>query len=65
MQTYDLLHYLCTKTLSGKMDIVALTTLLIPCSPFLIKLGEKAAESASSKIGTDAWETAKKIWDKL
>ncbi len=30
-----------------------------------MKLGEKAAESAGSKIGTDTWETAKKIWDKL
>jgi hypothetical protein len=43
------------------MDIVALTALLSPCLPFLIK----AAESASSKIGVDSWETAKKIWEKL
>lgn len=47
------------------MDIAALTALLSPYLPFLMKLGEKAAESASSKIGTDAWETAKKIWEKL
>lgn len=43
------------------MDIVALTALLTPCLPFLIK----AAESASSKIGVDSWETAKQIWEKL
>jgi CHAT domain len=47
------------------MDIAVLTTLLSPCLPFLMKWGEKAAESASSKISTDAWETAKKIWEKL
>lgn len=43
------------------MDVTALTALLSPCLPFLMK----AAESASSKIGTDAWETAKKIWENL
>ncbi|HIK32555.1 MAG TPA: hypothetical protein IGS17_19425 [Oscillatoriales cyanobacterium M59_W2019_021] len=46
------------------MDIVALTALLSPCLPFLMKLGNKAAESAASKIGTDFWETAKTIWDR-
>ena len=43
------------------MDVIALTALLSPCLPFLIK----AAESASEKIGEDAWNKAKKIWDKL
>lgn len=33
------------------MDIAALTSLLVSCMPFLIKMGEKAAESASSKVG--------------
>ena len=47
------------------MDIVTLTALLSPCLPFLMKLGGKAAESASGKLGADAWEAAKKIWDKL
>lgn len=47
------------------MDIITLTALLSPCLPFLMKLGEKAAESASGKIGEDSWNTAKKIWDKL
>lgn len=30
-----------------------------------MKLGEKAAETASGKVGEDTWNTAKKIWDKL
>jgi hypothetical protein len=47
------------------MDIVALSAFLSPCLPFLMKLGNKAAESAASKIGMDSWETAKKIWEKL
>ena len=47
------------------MDIVAVTTLLSSCLPSLLKMGDKAVESIGSKIGADAWETAKKIWDKL
>lgn len=56
------------------MDIVSLTALLGSCLPFLMKpflekLGgiaaESAAESVGSAIGTDTWETAKKVWDKL
>jgi transketolase len=47
------------------MDIVALTALLTPCLPFLMKMGEKATESVAGKIGTDTWETAKKVWEKL
>lgn len=47
------------------MDIVVLVSLLSPCLPLLMKLGDKAAESAASKIGADAWETAKKIWESL
>src|SRR5919202_6772961 len=47
------------------MDITTLMALLSPCLPFLMKLGQKAAESASGKIGEDSWNTAKKICDKL
>ncbi len=47
------------------MDVIALTAFLSPCLPFLIKLGQKAAESAAGKVGEDSWNTAKKIWDKL
>jgi hypothetical protein len=48
------------------MDIVVLIALLRPCLSFLIQAGGTAVvESAGGQIGTDAWETAKKIWDKL
>lgn len=47
------------------MDIAALMAILSPCLPFLMKLGEKSAESVASKIGEDTWNKAKKIWEKL
>ncbi|MGB3205071.1 MAG: hypothetical protein WBB28_08790 [Crinalium sp.] len=47
------------------MDIIALTAFLSPFLPFLINLGKKSAETAASKFGEDAWNKAKKIWDKL
>ncbi len=47
------------------MDIVAVTSLISSCLPSLLKIGDKAAEIAGSKIGEDAWATAKKIWEKL
>jgi len=47
------------------MDVITLTALLSPCLSVLMKLGEKAAESAAGKVGEDTWNTAKKIWDKL
>ncbi|MEG3922247.1 CHAT domain-containing protein [Microcoleus sp. T3_A4] len=47
------------------MDIVALMAFLNPCLPFLLKLGEKSAESAAGKVGEDIWDKAKKIWEKL
>jgi hypothetical protein len=48
------------------MDILALIALLRPCLSALLELGgTAAAESMGSQIGTNAWETAKKIWHKL
>lgn len=47
------------------MDIVAVTALISSCLPFLVKIGDQASEIAGSKIAGDAWETAKKIWQKL
>jgi hypothetical protein len=43
------------------MDIVALTAMLAPAMPFLVKGGEKLAE----KLGTALFETTKKIWGLL
>ncbi len=47
------------------MDVIALTAFLTPFLPFLLKFGEKSAETAGSKFGEEAWNKAKKIWDKL
>jgi transketolase len=47
------------------MDVITLTAFLSPFLPFLIKLGEKSAESAASKFGEDAWNKAKKVWRQL
>lgn len=47
------------------MDVIALTAFLTPFLPFLLKFGEKSAESVASKFGEDSWNQAKKVWDKL
>lgn len=47
------------------MNITALMTLLVSSLPFLLKMGEKAAEQAASKLGADTWEQAKAVWGKL
>lgn len=47
------------------MDAITLTALLTPFLPFLLKFGEKSAETAGSKFTEEGWNQAKKIWDKL
>ncbi len=47
------------------MNIAVLTAFLSPFLPFLVKLGEKAADTAAGKFGEDAWNKAKAIWSKL
>lgn len=47
------------------MDPVILTAFLTPFLPFLLKLGDKAAETAAGKFGEDAWTKAKAVWGKL
>jgi hypothetical protein len=47
------------------MDIAVLTSFLAPFLPFLMQLGNKAAEAAAGKLGEDAWNKAKAIWEKL
>ncbi len=48
------------------MDVLALTTFLAPCLPFLLeKVGAPALESAATKLGEDTWAKAKAIWAKL
>jgi hypothetical protein len=43
----------------------ALTTTLIPLLPYLLKVGEKAAEEAGKKIGGETWDWAKDLWARL
>lgn len=51
------------------MDITTLakeiTLFLTPFLPYLLKVSEKAAEEAGKKLGSDAWERAKGLWDRL
>jgi hypothetical protein len=51
------------------MDVTILATeitaFLAPFLPDLVKLGGKAAEEASKKLGVDALENAKGLWGKL
>jgi hypothetical protein len=51
------------------MDIPALaaslTAVLAPALPYLLKGGEKMIEGAIQKIGSDAWDNAKGIWQHL
>jgi hypothetical protein len=42
-----------------------LSTALAPFLPYLVKAGEKIAETAGEKFGSDAWERAKELWGKL
>jgi CHAT domain len=47
------------------MDPATLTTFLAPFLPYLLQLGNKAAETAAGKFGEDAWSKAKVVWNKL
>lgn len=42
-----------------------LVDFLSPFFPYLVKVGEKAAEEAGKKLGVSAWERAKTLWSKL
>ena len=51
------------------MEIAVLAAFISPFLPFLLKLGEKAAEkateSAAGKFGEAAWGKAQAVWGKL
>jgi len=38
---------------------------LMPLLPYLLKIGDKAAEEVGKKIGGEGWERAKALWGKL
>ena len=42
-----------------------ITPFLLPLLPYLLKVGEKAAEEVGKKIGGEAWDKAKALWGKL
>ena len=42
-----------------------LTAFLAPFLPYLLKMGEQAAEEAGAKLGAEAWEGAKAPWGKV
>ena len=50
-------------------NIVELTqkiaTFLMPLLPYLLKIGDKAAEEVGKKIGGEGWERAKALWERL
>ena len=51
------------------MDIRTLSQQLLnfldPFLPYLLQMGEKAAEEAGKKLGTETWERAKALWERL
>jgi hypothetical protein len=42
-----------------------ISAFLLPLLPYLLKVGDKAAEEVGKKIGGEAWDKAKALWDKL
>ncbi len=48
------------------MDIseiaAAVTGCLAPALPYLVKAGEKGAETIGERLGSGTWETAKALW---
>jgi hypothetical protein len=42
-----------------------ISAFLLPLLPYLLKVGDKAAEEVGKKIGGEGWERAKALWDKL
>lgn len=43
----------------------SVTALLAPALPFLVKAGKQVGTGALEKMGADAWERAKAVWEKL
>jgi hypothetical protein len=41
------------------------TTTLAPFFPYLVKMGDKAAEEVAKKIGGEAWDDAKALWAQI
>jgi len=42
-----------------------ISAFLLPLLPYLLKVGDKAAEEVGKKIGGEGWDRAKALWDRL
>jgi len=42
-----------------------ISAFLLPLLPYLLKVGDKAAEEVGKKISGEGWERAKALWEKL
>ncbi len=45
--------------------VQGLASFLAPFLPYLLKMGEKAAEETGKRLGEAAWERAKALWARL
>jgi len=42
-----------------------ISAFLLPLLPYLLKVGDKAAEEVGKKIGGEGWDQAKALWERL
>jgi hypothetical protein len=51
------------------MDVTTVASQLVevlaPFLPFLVHMGQEAAEQAGRQLSADAWDDAKALWDRL
>ncbi|MDZ7342697.1 MAG: hypothetical protein ONB37_20005 [candidate division KSB1 bacterium] len=45
--------------------VQTITAFLAPILPYLMQVGERAAEGAINKFGEDTWDHAKQLWGRL
>ena len=70
MKTYIWIDYVDERKWRGEiLDYLGMAQsaveIMAPALPFLIMGGKKAIEEAGRKIGSDAYDKAKSIWDKV
>ncbi|MGB7572005.1 MAG: hypothetical protein WBL87_09645, partial [Methanothrix sp.] len=70
MKTYIWIDYVDERKWRGEiLDYLGMAQsaveIMAPALPFLIMGGKKAVEEAGRKIGSDAYDKAKSIWDRV
>lgn len=70
MKTYIWIDYIDERKWQGEiLDYLSMAQsaveIMAPALPFLIMGGKKAVEEAGRKIGSDAYDKAKSLWDKV